>query len=155
MATSRSQWQCSINWYKYALFRIQTIYCSWFGYVTHQIVKVDFFIAFLFVYTCINTTNWTVNACLGVPASSTQVYPVKIGCVLLCFPCLFGKELFYKQDKLVNNKQTDLLEQNFSETIIPVEKSCILLCYLSIISVVCWYIFYISIDHCSGLSHLK
>ena len=69
--------------------------------------------------------------------SSTQVHPAKIGTVLVCSPCLFGKKLFSMQDKLVNNKQTHLLKQNFSETITPIDKSCMLLFNLSINSVVC------------------
>ena len=63
----------------------------------------------------------------NLSASSTQVYPVKIGRVLLYSPCLFGKKLLYVQDELVNNKQTHWLKQNFSETITPIDKSCVLL----------------------------
>ena len=59
--------------------------------------------------------------------SSTQVYPAKIAHNLLYSPSLFGKKLFSVQDRLVNNKQTHLLEQNFTETIIPIDKSCMLL----------------------------
>ena len=44
-------------------------------------------------------------------ASSTQVYFAKNRYVLLYSPCLFGKELFSMQNKLVNNKQTHLLKQ--------------------------------------------
>ena len=42
---------------------------------------------------------------------------------------------------LTNNKQLDLRKQNFSETIIPIDKSCILLFNLSINPVVWWYYF--------------
>ena len=55
-------------------------------------------------------------------SSSTQVYPAKIGCILLYSPCLFDK--FFHASKLVNNKQIYFLKQNFSETITPIDKSC-------------------------------
>ena len=67
--------------------------------------------------------------------------PAKFGRVLLYFPCLFGKKLFSMQGKLVDNKQTHFLKQNFSETITPINKSCMLLFNLWINPVVCWYLF--------------
>ena len=69
--------------------------------------------------------------------SSTQVHPAKIGQVLVYPTCLLGKRLFSMQDKLVKNKQTHLLKQNFSETITPIDNSCMLLFNLSINPVVC------------------
>ena len=75
-------------------------------------------------------------------------YSAKFGSVLLYCPHLFGKKLFSMQDKLVNNKQTHLLKQNFSETITPLDKCCMLLFILSINPVVdiifwcwCWSLF--------------
>ena len=57
--------------------------------------------------------------------------------VLFYFACLFGKKLFSIQDNLVSNKQTHLRKQNFSETITPMDNSCMLLFSLSINLVVC------------------
>ena len=57
----------------------------------------------------------------------THVHPAKIERVLVYSPCLFGKKLFSMQDKLVNNKQTHFLKQHFTETITPIDKSCMLL----------------------------
>ena len=54
-----------------------------------------------------------------------HIYPVKFGYVLLYSPYLFGNKLFSMQDKLVNNKHTHFLKQNFSETITPIDKSCV------------------------------
>ena len=50
-------------------------------------------------------------------------YPAKFGYVLFHSAYLFGKEFFSMQDKLVNNKQTHFLKQNFSDTITPIEQS--------------------------------
>ena len=38
-------------------------------------------------------------------------------------PYLFGTKLFSMQDKLVNNKQTYFLKQNFSAPITPIDKT--------------------------------
>ena len=70
-----------------------------------------------------------------IGSSSTQVHPAKIGHVLVYSPCLFGKQLFPMQDKLVNNKQTHLLKQSLSETLTPIDKSCMF--NISINPVVC------------------
>ena len=79
-------------------------------------------------------------------------YPAKIDSVLLYSPCLFGKKLFPMQDKLVNNKQTHFLKQNFSETITPIDKSCMLLFELRINPVFFLIlVFYVGVDHCLGL----
>ena len=59
--------------------------------------------------------------------------PAKFGRVLLYSPYLFGKKLFSMQEKLVNNKQTHLLKQDFSEKITPMDKSCMLLFNLALI----------------------
>ena len=53
--------------------------------------------------------------------------PAKLGYVLLHLHYRFGKKLFSMQDKLVNNKQTHFLELNFSDTITPIDKRCMLL----------------------------
>ena len=65
--------------------------------------------------------------------------PAKFGHVLLYSPCLFCKKLFSVQDKLVNNKQTHLLNKT---SLRPIDKSCMWLFNLSINPVVCWYYFY-------------
>ena len=81
-------------------------------------------------------------------SSSTQVHPAKTGCVLLYFPCQFGKKLFSMQDKLVNNKHT-FSQQNFSATTTPINKRCEMLINLWIHPVVCWYCFLdVGVDHC-------
>ena len=59
--------------------------------------------------------------------SSTQVHSAKIGHVLVYSLRLFGQKLFSMQDKLVNNKETHFLKQKFSDTITPIDKSCMLL----------------------------
>ena len=48
-------------------------------------------------------------------------FPAKFTNVLIYFPFLFGKKLFSMQDKLVSNKQTHFLKQNFSAIIAPNE----------------------------------
>ena len=53
--------------------------------------------------------------------------PANFGYVLLYSTCLCGKKLFSMQGKLVDNKQTHFGKQNFSETITPIDKRCVLL----------------------------
>ena len=50
--------------------------------------------------------------------------------------CL-ARSCFSMQDKLENNKQLQLLKLNFSDTITPIDESCMLLFNLSINPVVC------------------
>ena len=88
------------------------------------------------------STTWhtIITSYIPLPASSTQVYPAKLD-VILYSPCLFGKKLLCMQEELVRNKQTHLRKQNFSETITPVDKSCMMLFNLFINPVVCWHYF--------------
>ena len=51
-------------------------------------------------------------------------YPAKLGYVLLYSSYRVGKKLFSMQDKLVSNKQTHFLKQNFSATITPIDQRC-------------------------------
>ena len=58
-------------------------------------------------------------------------FPSQVPCYIwLCYtlfplPYLFDKKFFFSmQDKLLNNKQTLLLKQNFSATITPINKRC-------------------------------
>ena len=53
--------------------------------------------------------------------------PAKFVYVLLCSPFLFGKKLFSMQEKLMNNKNKHFHKQNFSTTITPINKRCVIL----------------------------
>ena len=72
-----------------------------------------------------------------------QKLPVFYSIPLACL----ARELLSMQGKLVNNKQ--FLKQNFSETITPIDRSCMLLFNLWINPVLCWYCFFflIGVDH--------
>ena len=67
-----------------------------------------------------------------VITSSTQV---------LYSPCLLGKKLFSKPDKLACKQQTHSLKQNFAATTSSIDKRWVLLINLWINPVVCLYCF--------------
>ena len=81
----------------------------------------------------------SLNSLLPGWGHPTHSCPAKFVYLLLYSPVLFGKKLFSMQDKLVNNKQTHFLKQNFSATITPIDKRCEMLINLWINPVVCWY----------------
>ena len=60
------------------------------------------------------------------PPSSTQASPAKIACVSVYSPCLFGKGIVVHARQTCEQQTSNLLKQNLSETIKPIDNSCML-----------------------------
>ena len=73
----------------------------------------------------------------AAPASSTQASPAQIEGVSVYSPCLFGKGIVVHARQTSKPQTSHLLKQNFSETIKPIDNSCMLSSNPSINPVVC------------------
>ena len=86
--------------------------------------------------------------------SSAQL-PCPICPYFTLFPFSFWQEIVFLLDNLVNNKQIHFLKQNFSATTTPINNRCEMLINHWINPVVCWFFFYVGVDHHLGLLLLK
>ena len=73
-------------------------------------------------------------------ASSTQASPDRFGGVSSYSPCLFGKGIVVHARQTYKQQTIQFLKQNLSETITPIDNSCMLLFNLSINPVVYYFL---------------
>ena len=78
----------------------------------------------------------------SIMSSSTQTGPAIIACGSVYSPCLFGKGIVVHARQTCEQQTLHLLKQNLSETITPIDNSCMLSFNPAINPVVCWYYFF-------------
>ena len=101
--------------------------CTCF-YLPYTLVCVNIFLLALYFHVC---------KCVYLPSSSTQASPAQIEGVSVYSPCLFGKGIVAHARQTCKQQSSHLLKQNLSETIKPIDNSCMLSSNPSINPVVC------------------